>query len=1477
MLTKISKIARFIILLLFFSIGLIYILFRSYPVQTWIIHKAADYLSDELKTKVKIGSVNIDFFKTAVFENVYIEDQSQDTLFYFRKIKVDFNAYDKVNKKITLNRLGLEGGKILFGTHKGDTTNNYNFFIDYFDAGPRDTTKPRVIWTVFSKQVDLINNRFDFFDENSAKPDFMDFNYNDISFNHIDANLSEFYLIDDSLSFFTNHLETKEKSGIKIIHMQANTKIHAKGVELASLLLNTENSTLSNYFSMETKNWKSYNNFFDQVFLKANLINSEVHSKDLAYFSHFLKNYNTNIKINGDANGTVSNLKGKNTELTCFNQTKFKGDWSIMGLPNVDDALIDFDVKELFTDIKDIEQISLNTFPSNIKALGKINYKGKFTGFYNDFVAFGNVKTNIGEIDADINLKFKEGIEKAKYSGKLKTNQFQLNMLYPQTQINDLAFDLKLKGTSFDPKKFELNLNGQISKLNYQNYTYKNIEVNGDIAPYKFNGIAKVNDPHLAMDFNGEFNYQKKNPEAKIKAIIQNIDLSSLGFDTIEQNIKGTFNVDFVGSNLDNAIGKIIATDLTIKRNNKTVFIPEISIKSEQIRKTEKKLTVQSSFLNAELEGNYNISKLDKSLYNFVYQLIPVYFDKPKNNVPNQDFKFDIDLINPTYITDLYLPFLTLSPCIVTGSYHSTNGELYFKTENQHVTYDDYEIDGVKIVAQKEKNSELKVNLLASHLKINNTINSNNISIESFINENSIKFHAEGKDTGFKLSLDSKGELLFTPENLVLKLQKTNLGMDNKVWVIDSSTNITILDDKIKINQMNLVSENQKLKLEGNYSKDFNDSLKLDLENLNLSYFNYLMLKNQLQTIGGISNGSIDLKFLNNSPVVTTNIEIESLKYDKDTLGDLKIKTSGLANSSVQDIDVKVIKGLLDSLELHGKIDYKSKTNNLDLVASIPSSDLKVGESFMKGIFSQIKGSFNFNDIKIKGTFDKPEVKGVIHVNNANMLIDYLNVPVSFDTKIYLEKNKIYTNDFAVYDEFKSSGKANFQLTHQYFDAFKMNLVLEDVKNFQVMNTSSVNNSLYYGKAFADLKGSIKGPFDNLDIYIQAKTLKNTKFILPISEGDASGLPSYVHFKSNKKRIKKQESEFPIRSLVLNIEATEDANVEIVFDETLGDKISGNGYGNLKMEMNKSADFYMFGTYTISSGKYLFTAFDLYNKPFNIKQGGTVSWTGDPYNAQINIAAFNSEKANPAPLITSANANAANTSSLGTENITVESLLFLKGNLFSPEITFGLEFPKIQTELRQGVNDLTSVISRIKSDKEEVARQVFSLLMLRSFLPPTFSQNTQSPDNIGSTVISSAGSDLLSSQLSNWLSKIDPNWKINIIYKNGSITLPPEYGIGLSKQFFKNKLLIDGTISNYNNNSIPNINVEYKVTQKGNFRLKAYSRSNLNQVNTTTLNTPITTWGIGIIYTKDFDKFMPEIKKKSKKKSKKKKKKKTKN
>jgi hypothetical protein len=501
--------------------------------------------------------------------------------------------------------------------------------------------------------------------------------------------------------------------------------------------------------------------------------------------------------------------------------------------------------------------------------------------------------------------------------------------------------------------------------------------------------------------------------------------------------------------------------------------------------------------------------------------------------------------------------------------------------------------------------------------------------------------------------------------------------------------------------------------------------------------------------------------------------------------------------------------------------------------------------------------------LKITGTFDDPVVEGIIKIKNAEVMIDYLKVPVFFSADIETMKNFISFGPFIdIKDKNGNTGTVKGFISHKSFKDLIFNMNINELRQFQVLNTTKLDNELYYGQAFVDGNASFNGPFDNLDIKVNAKTTKGTHFYLPISDGDASGLPSYVHFKTTVKKEIKRTSDFPINSLVMDIEATNDAEIEIVFDETMGDKITGTGTGNITMEMNKSADFYMFGTYKISSGKYLFTAFDVINKPFILKRGGTVTFYGDPFDAKLDLVALNEVKADPNPLMRASQVDNSNS----VQNVSVQSELYLKGNLFSPEISFGLNFPRLQEEAGNSTGALSPIINRIKSDKDEVSRQVFSLLLFTAFIPPSFAQDnvtTTNNSSTGSNALTTATSDLLSAQVSNWLNKIDPNWKVNIIYKNGNITLPNQYGVNLVAKLYKDKITLDGSYSNYS--SRPNINLEYKVTRKGNVKIKAYSRSTFNIVNTSSISTPINTTGIGVVYTKDFNIFWWFKKKKKKK------------
>jgi len=89
-----------------------------------------------------------------------------------------------------------------------------------------------------------------------------------------------------------------------------------------------------------------------------------------------------------------------------------------------------------------------------------------------------------------------------------------------------------------------------------------------------------------------------------------------------------------------------------------------------------------------------------------------------------------------------------------------------------------------------------------------------------------------------------------------------------------------------------------------------------------------------------------------------------------------------------------------------------------------------------------------------------------------------------------------------------------------------------------------------------------------------------------------------------------------------NFEITNDANITLIFDELLGDKIEAAGHGNLRMEVNTFGDFNMYGGLTIDRGNYLFTALDLINKYFTVNPGGTLFWDGNPYNAKIELDAI---------------------------------------------------------------------------------------------------------------------------------------------------------------------------------------------------------------------------------------------------------------
>ncbi len=136
---KIENIA-FVFLLLILAL---YFTLQSSTVQNWLITRISNYLSEELKTTVTIGHVDIAFFDNLVLEQVFIADLHGDTLLYAGQLSagVQGNFFSALSNKLEFADVTLSRARVYTRRYEGEYDYNYDFFLDYFSSS--NTNKPK--------------------------------------------------------------------------------------------------------------------------------------------------------------------------------------------------------------------------------------------------------------------------------------------------------------------------------------------------------------------------------------------------------------------------------------------------------------------------------------------------------------------------------------------------------------------------------------------------------------------------------------------------------------------------------------------------------------------------------------------------------------------------------------------------------------------------------------------------------------------------------------------------------------------------------------------------------------------------------------------------------------------------------------------------------------------------------------------------------------------------------------------------------------------------------------------------------------------------------------------------------------------------------------------------------------------------------------------------------------------------------------
>jgi type IV secretory pathway VirB6-like protein len=161
---------------------------------------------------------------------------------------------------------------------------------------------------------------------------------------------------------------------------------------------------------------------------------------------------------------------------------------------------------------------------------------------------------------------------------------------------------------------------------------------------------------------------------------------------------------------------------------------------------------------------------------------------------------------------------------------------------------------------------------------------------------------------------------------------------------------------------------------------------------------------------------------------------------------------------------------------------------------------------------------------------------------------------------------------------------------------------------------------------------------------------------------------------------------------------------------------------------------------------------------------------------------------------------------------------------------------------------------------------------MNSFYADPMNGTSQSTADISTTTVGVTTTEMLSNQLSNWLSQISNDFDVGVNYRPGSTALPnsQEVQVSLSTQLLSDKVVINGnfdyggsqstTNTNPGNNAISGaFDVEFRITDK--IRFKVFNRSN----DSFYIDNGIQyTQGVGLFFRKDFDKFKDLFKKQEK-------------
>ncbi len=1408
--------------------------------------------------------MSIRFVKSVVLKGFYIEDLHGDTLIYSKELSISINDISTQNRTLRIGKVSLVEGNFSLVQYKGEAHDNLFFITEYFSSG--DTSAGGKPWKIEAGNFVLKDFRFRHdIQDDTALVRGVDFSHLDVS--GINGEFRNFSTLNDSIFVDIRKLSFHDHSGFSLDEFSGDAKVSDTEIRIKKLVIKTPHTDLHTDLTFQYDSFPCFDEFTSRVRWNSDFKDSKVSFSDIAYFAPDLYGIDKSLKLAGDFHGLVNNFKGKNILFQWGDQSEFIGNVSIKGLPYINDTYFEVTAEKIKTNKRDVEWLPVPPFeegktlevPENLNALGVVTFKGKFTGFVTDFVAYGNINTAIGSLNSDLNLKINPKNNSSVYSGHLAANNFDAGKISDVSDLGNVTFSVDLKGTGLKLDEINAILEGKISELVFKNYNYKNLEIDGQVSKKLFNGSLAVKEPNVDFDFSGSIDFRGKLPEFNFVADIKTAHLDTLNlFRTKDKTILQTLiRTNFRGNKLDNIVGTINVENTNFIYGNKQYHLSSIKITDDKNNGT-RTFDVQSDAVDAHLAGDFELLKVVDAFKEIIPKYLPSVILPSKTFQSKENFTYDIRIKNMNLFTELFIPKWSIAPnTTIAGHFNRTNNIFALDLKTEWIRFKELGVENFNLKTTAE-NTTLTVDAKAAMISK---------SGNNFILMPGINAVAENNRLNYKISLsdldtvtnsaDFRGAIdFFSASRFNVKVDSSIFIVENEEWKLDKNNQLIFDSSEITVTNFQFSKAGESIRLDGVYGKKSSDRIALLVKEFDLRHLNALISGNRSSNsaFGGIVNGEVFLTDPFNQFQLESDLKISNLSFDKDTLGNASLMSRYIGNQDMVVSNISIIKGVAKVVDISGSYYISRSDNKLDFNIKLNNFYLHPLEPYISDIMREVYGKVSA-DLSLKGTFSKPVLDGTVSLNKTSLIVNYLNTRYSFNSTINVRENQIELDGVTLVDVNTNQATLKGTIYHDYFKNFRFDVEMT-ARNFQVLNTTSRDNLLYYGLANASGYAHFRGPIENMSMDISLSPDKGTKISIPLNTLEDISGNSFITFidrtKDTSLSITRNIVNLSGISLNMNLDMNRNAEIKIIFDEKIGDVITGSGTGSLRLDINTNGNFNMFGTYVIERGEYLFTLQNLINKKFSIVPGGKITWAGDPYNAVVDLSAIYT-------VHTSSLYNILQDTTY-RRRVPVECKLILTNKLMNPTINYEIHV--------QGLDPtVEGLLSTKLNSEQEINKQMFSLLMFNQFIAPTGAGQAGTRIDASASAGATA-SELLSNQVSNWLGQLNKSFDLSINYHAKDTYTPEELRLLFSKTLLNDRLTIEtnvgflGDQTYLNNNVVGDFNVEYKVSEDGRFRVKVFNRSNADDI--IKYSQSPYTQGIGFFYRKDFNTFRDLLRKKKK-------------